>query len=130
VRVYRNQLKDFITYLLPQVATSLGRLNSSFGPYTPRSSLSPAAAAVVTATLETVLPPDLFAALSNDAIDRPIIALLSFSNFGSAKTAGVELGATYLLPAGWTIQGSYTGFHSNVSVPVLVEDLVRSCPVI
>ncbi len=113
--VYRNQLKDFITYLLSQVGTSLGRLNASFGPYTPPSSLSPAAAAVVTATLEAVLPPDLFAALSNDGTGRPVIALLSFSNFGSAKTAGVELGATYLLPAGWTVQGSYTGFHSNVS---------------
>ena len=113
--VYRNRLKDFITYLLPQVGTSLGRLNPAFGPYAPPSSLSPAAAAVVKATLETVLPPNLFAALSNDATGRPIIALLSFSNFGSARTAGVELGATYLLPAGWRIQGSYTGFHSNVS---------------
>jgi outer membrane receptor protein involved in Fe transport len=72
-------------------------------------------APVVIATLETVLPPNLFAALSNDATGRPVIALLSFSNFGSAKSAGIELGATYLLPKGWTIQGSYTGFHSSVS---------------
>jgi hypothetical protein len=113
--VYRNHLKDFITFLLPQVGTSLGRLNSSFGPYTPPSSLSPAAAAIVTTTLETVLPPDLFAALSNDATGRPVIPLLSFGNFGSATNAGVELGATYLMPAGWRIEGSYTGFHSNVS---------------
>jgi outer membrane receptor protein involved in Fe transport len=40
---------------------------------------------------------------------------LSFGNFGSATTAGVELGATYVMPAGWRIEGSYTGFHSNVS---------------
>ena len=113
--VYRSRLKDFITYLLPQVGTSLGRLNSSFGPYTPPSSLSPTAAAIVKNTLETALPPGLFAALSNDASGRPIIAMLSFSNFGSATTAGVELGATYVLPAGWRIEGSYTGFHSNVS---------------
>ena len=113
--VYRNQLKDFISNILPQVGTSLGRLNSSFGPYTPPSSLSPAAAAIVTATLEGVLPPALFAALSNDASGAPIVALLSFVNFGSATTAGVELGATYLLPAGWRVQGSYTGFHSSVS---------------
>ena len=112
--VYRNRLKDFITFLLPQVGTSLGRLNPSFGPYTPPSSLTPAAAAVVTAALETVLPPDLFAALSNDVDGRPVIALFSFSNAGSAKTAGVELGATYLLPAGWRILGAYTGFHSRV----------------
>jgi outer membrane receptor protein involved in Fe transport len=69
----------------------------------------------VTGTLEAALPPNLFASLSNDATGRPVIALLSFGNFGSATSAGVELGATYLLPQGWTIQGSYAGFHSNVS---------------
>jgi outer membrane receptor protein involved in Fe transport len=115
VSVYRNQLRDFISNILPQVGTSLGRLNSSFGPYRPPSSLSPAAAATVTQTLKGVLPPDLFAALSNDASGAPIVALLSFVNFGSATTAGVELGATYVLPAGWRAQGSYTGFHSSVS---------------
>jgi outer membrane receptor protein involved in Fe transport len=113
--VYRNQLSDFISNILPQVGTSLGRLNSSFAAYTPPSSLSPAAAAVVTQTLQGVLPPAVFAALSNDASGAPIVALLSFVNFGSATTAGVELGATYLLPAGWRVQGSYTGFHSSVN---------------
>ena len=113
--VYRNKLKNFITYLLPQVGTSLGRLNPAFGPYVPPSSLPAAAAAAVTATLEAALPPNLLASLSNDATGRPVIALLSFGNFGSARSAGVELGATYLLPQGWTIQGSYAGFHSNVS---------------
>jgi len=113
--VYRNHLKDFITFLLPQVGTSLGRLNSSYGPYVPPSSLSPAAAAAVTATLETALPPGVFASLSNDATGRPVIPLLSFGNFGSATTAGVELGATFLMRAGWRIEGSYTGFHSSVS---------------
>jgi hypothetical protein len=55
--VYRNRLKNFITYLLPQVGTSLGRLNQSFGPYVPPSSLPAAAAAAVSATLEAALPP-------------------------------------------------------------------------
>jgi outer membrane receptor protein involved in Fe transport len=41
--LYRNQLKDFISNILPQIGTSLGRLNPSFGPYRPPSSLSPAA---------------------------------------------------------------------------------------
>jgi TonB dependent receptor len=76
--VYRNQLKDFISNILPQVGTSLGRLNSSFGPYRPPSNLSPAAAAIVTSTLEGVLPPAVFAAMSNDASGAPIVALLSF----------------------------------------------------
>jgi outer membrane receptor protein involved in Fe transport len=115
VGVYRNQLRDSISNILPQVGTSLGRLNSSFVAYRPPSSLSPAAATIVTSTLEGVLPPDVFAALSNDASGKPIVALLSFVNFGSATTAGVELGATYVLPAGWRVQGSFTGFHSSVS---------------
>jgi len=115
VSVYRSQLNDFISNVLPQVGTSLGRLNPSYGPYRPPSSLSPAAAATVTQTLSAVLPPDVFAALSNDASGAPIVALLSFVNFGSATTAGVEFGATYVLPAGWRVQGSYTGFHSSVS---------------
>jgi outer membrane receptor protein involved in Fe transport len=113
--VYRNKLKDFVTFLLPQVGTSLGRLNASYGPYTPPSSLPSAAASVVTSTLRAALPPNLFDALSNDANGRPVVALLSYSNFGSATTAGVELGATYLLTARWRVQGSYTRFHSNVS---------------
>jgi outer membrane receptor protein involved in Fe transport len=113
--VYRNHLRDFISNILPQIGTSLGRLNPSFGPYRPPSSLSPAAAGIVSQTLESVLPSALSAALSNDASGAPIIALLSFVNFGSATTTGVELGATYVLPAGWRAQGSYTGFHSSVS---------------
>jgi outer membrane receptor protein involved in Fe transport len=40
---------------------------------------------------------------------------LSFGNFGSATSAGLELGATYVLPAGWSIQSSYTRFHSEIS---------------
>jgi outer membrane receptor protein involved in Fe transport len=113
--VYRNRLNDFISNALPQVGTTLGRLNPSYGPYTPPSSLSPQAAAVVTSTLRSVLPSFLFDAMSNDANGAPVFALLSFSNFGSATTAGVELGATYLLPRGWRAQGSYTGFHSSVN---------------
>jgi hypothetical protein len=37
------------------------------------------------------------------------------STLARRTTAGVELGATYLLPAGWRVQGSYTGVHSSVS---------------
>ncbi|HZJ32729.1 MAG TPA: TonB-dependent receptor [Vicinamibacterales bacterium] len=112
--VYHNRLHDFVSNLLPQVGTTLGRLNPSYGPYQPPSSLSPQAAAAVTGTLQSVLPSFLFDAMSNDENGAPVFALLSFSNFGSATTTGVELGATYLLPRGWRAQGSYTGFHSSV----------------
>jgi outer membrane receptor protein involved in Fe transport len=113
--VYMNRIEDFVTTLLPQVGTSLGRLNPSFVPYTPPSALSPDAATTVKTALQAALPPSLFESLSNDATGRPVIALLSFSNFGLARTAGVELGATYVLPAGVKLQSSYTGFRSNVS---------------
>ena len=80
-------------------------MNSSFGSYTPPSSLSPETAAIVQQALQTALPPMLFAALSNDSGGAPVVALLSYSNFGSATTAGVEVGASYLLPAGWRSTG-------------------------
>ena len=114
--LYRNQLRDFISNILPQVGTSLGRLNSSFGPYpTPIDPLARCSRnRYIDARGRT--PARCFC---RDVQRRrrcaDCRALLSFVNFGSATTAGVELGATYVLPAGWRIQGSYTGFRSSVS---------------
>lgn len=113
--VYRNRLKDFVTFLLPQVGTSLGRLNPTFGPYAPPPGLSAQATATVLAALQTALPPPLFEALSNDAEGRPVIPLLSYGNFGAATAVGVELGATLQLPAGWSVHGAFTGFRSSVT---------------
>ena len=114
VSAYRNVLKDFTTNLLPQTGTSLGRLNPDYGVYQPPAVLSPFARDAVLAGLGAALPPPLLNALSNDASGEPVIALLSFANFGRATTQGLEVGAKYLLSDGWRLEGALTVFGSNI----------------
>lgn len=111
---YRNHVTTFTSGLQPQVGTSLGRLNPSFGPYRPPASLGPAAAGAVTGALAAVLPPSLLASLSNLADGSPAFAVLSVANFGKADTQGIELGVTTHLPSGWRFDASYAWFDFTV----------------
>lgn len=112
---YRNHVNTFTSGLIPQVGTSLGRLNPSFGPYRPPASLSPAAAGAVTGALAQVLPPSLLASLSNLADGSPAFAVLSLGNFGQADTQGIELGVTTQLEGGWRIDASYAWFDFTIA---------------
>jgi len=111
---YHNWHDTFTSGLLPQVGTSLGRLNPAYGPYQPPSTLSPASAAIVQATLAQALPPSLYASMSNMADGRPIFAVLSLGNFGSARTQGIELSSLTMLPSGWRVDLGYSWFDSEV----------------
>ena len=113
---YHNWHDTFTSGLLPQVGTSLGRLNPDFGPYQPPASLSPAQSAIVQAALAQALPPSLFAVMSNLDDGRPIFALLSLGNFGSARTQGFELSSMTLLPSGWRVDFAYSWFDASVEV--------------
>jgi iron complex outermembrane receptor protein len=112
---YRNQVNTFTSGLLPQVGTSLGRLNPSFGAYRPPGSLSAAAAAAVNGALAAALPPILGGSLSNLPDGSPVFAVLSLANFGKARTQGVELNATAHLKAGWRLDASYALFDFKIS---------------
>ena len=112
---YRNHVKSFTSGLLPQVGTSLGRLNPSFGAYRPPESLNAAAAAAVSGALAAALPPALLASLSNSADGSPAFAVLSLANFGKAETEGVELSATAHLSGGWRFDASYAWFHFTIA---------------
>ena len=111
---YRNWHDTFTSGLLPQVGTSLGRLNPDFGPYRPPSTLPPASAAVVLAALQQALPPSLFASLSNRADGTPVFAVLSLGNFGSARTQGIELSSMTILASGWRIDAGYSWFDADI----------------
>ncbi len=110
---YRNHVNTFTSGLLPQVGTSLGRLNPAFGPYQPPASLSPTAAAIVTTALAQTLPPPLFASMSNRADGSPVFAVLSLANFGEADTQGIELSATTQINA-WRFDASYGWFDFTI----------------
>jgi outer membrane receptor protein involved in Fe transport len=113
---FHNWHDTFTSGLLPQVGTSLGRLNADFGPYEPPAALTAAQAAAVQATLAQALPPSLLATMSNLDDGRPIFALLSLGNFGSARTQGLEASSMTLLPSGWRLDFAYSWFDASVEV--------------
>ena len=104
VNLYRNELRNFTTSLLPQVGTSLGRLNARFGPYQPRGELPADAASALLAALRASLPAAVFDFLSNDSNGSPILAVLSVTNFGEATAQGIEVEASHFLGSSWQLK--------------------------
>lgn len=105
---FYNRRNDFMTNLVPQTGSSLGRVNQDYQAYMPPASLSATAANAVRSALATSLPPSLLAAMSNDADGRPVFALLSFGSFGEASDRGVELGATAWVRPDLRVEASLT----------------------
>ena len=109
VAYYRNRAGPFTSGLLPQVGTSFGRLNPSFGPYSPPPGVGPAGAAAIDAAVAAAVP-SLAPSMSNLSDGRPVFAVLSLANFGEARTQGLELGSITMLPCGWRVDASYAWF--------------------
>ena len=114
VDVYRSRVSSFISGFLPQVGTSLGRINPQYGPYQPPSSLNAVQQAIVVGTLGAVLPPSLFAVMSNDRDGAPIFAALSLTNYGSVIGRGVDMSARFFPARHWTAELSYSHFNFDV----------------
>ena len=95
VDYYHNRITNMITGLLPQVGTSLGRINPQFGAYQPPSALNTAQQALVLGSLRAALPASTFAVMSNDLDGAPIFAVRSYTNFARANVQGAELSALY-----------------------------------
>lgn len=119
---YYSKNENFITDLLPQLGTALGRVNPAFGPYqTPRCQgsngvvqpcLPPAVDAQLIALLQQALGAR-YALLSNNLDGTPILAAVSYTNFGKVDTQGVELGVNWALADRWTLDltGSWFDFQ-------------------
>jgi outer membrane receptor protein involved in Fe transport len=95
VDYYFNRVNDLITALLPQVGTSLGRINPQFGAYQPPSGLSATQQGLVVGALKGALPPSLFAALSNDLDGLPIFVVASYTNLARVNLQGTEFSVRY-----------------------------------
>ena len=111
---YRSRMRNFISGFLPQVGTSLGRINPRYGPYQPPSSLNAVQQAIVLGSLSAVLPPNLLAVMSNDADGAPIFAALSLTNYGEVTGTGLDLSARYFPAAHWTAELTYSHFTLDV----------------
>jgi iron complex outermembrane receptor protein len=106
VDYYRAKASNFVTDLLPQLGTALGRINTNFGPWQAPPGL-PAAAAN---TIRSLAP----ATLSNSADGSTIIAAASYSNFGAVTTEGVDVGVTSYLGPNWRSSFSYSWFAFEI----------------
>jgi outer membrane receptor for ferrienterochelin and colicins len=103
---YHSQLEDFVTDLLPGV-------NPAYGPYAPPSQLPAAVQAVILQSLQSVLPPELYAAMSNEPNGAPLFAL-SYTNAGQADVDGVELGGSYFFADNWEAFLNYDWFDYSL----------------
>ena len=60
------------------------------------------------------MPADLLPLLSNDIDGAPIFALLSFTNFGKARSDGVEVSGRYFLDDHWQLDVAANFFSFGI----------------
>ena len=113
VDYYNSKSERFITDLLPQLGTSLGRVNPNFGPYMPPADLPAPAAQGLQAALQAALGPSYFI-LSNNVDGTPILAAVSYTNFGEVDSQGVEVGLNSNFRDNWNFQFTYSWFDFNI----------------
>jgi iron complex outermembrane receptor protein len=110
---YNSQNSNFITDLIPQLGTALGRTNPNFGPYAPPAGLPAPVAAGLIAMLRGALGPS-YALLSNNLDGKPILTAVSYANFGDVDTQGIDFGLNYYLDNQWTLSFSYSWFDFDI----------------
>ncbi|MGE0638772.1 MAG: TonB-dependent receptor [Thermoanaerobaculia bacterium] len=126
---YRSESDNFITDLIPQLGTGLGRVNPDFGPYAPPSSLPGPAQAALLAALRGALGAS-FAILTNNFDGTPMLAAVSYTNFGKVDTQGIDLGLDWSLTNAWTINATASWFDFEIqdSSPGLDQLLLPNTP--
>jgi outer membrane receptor protein involved in Fe transport len=102
VDYYHGRAFNLVTDLLPQLGTSIGRTNPTFGPWQGPPGLSPETAAFI----RTLAPP----ILSNNLDGSPILVAASYTNFGSVNTQGIDVGFNGRLPRNWNATFNYSWF--------------------
>lgn len=97
---HRSDASDFITDLLPQLGTALGRVNPNFGPWEGPPGLPDASEALI----RSLAPP----ILSNNVDGSNVLVAASYSNFGDVNTQGLDLGFSVVLAPGWEASFNYS----------------------
>ena len=115
--VYVSRHEDFISSILPQLGTPLGRINESFGPWL----APPGVPDPVRDVIRQEVP-----LLSNGPDGAPIIVARSYTNFGDVRSTGAEAGVRYFPSAAWALFFAYAWADYEVRDQVPgTEDLLR-----
>jgi iron complex outermembrane receptor protein len=107
---YRSRASSFLTDLLPQLGTPLGRINPNFGPWQAPPGLPEAVEAQIRAAAPAIL--------SNNVDGSNILAAASYTNYGEVDTQGIDLAASYALAGGWRGALTYSWFDFSIRNPV------------
>ena len=102
---YNSENEQFITDLLPNVGTPLGRLNQNFGPW----QAPPGVPAQLQAAVQNAVP-----LLSNAPNGSNILAAVTYTNFGQVDTQGIDFGLNYYVNRDWTVKFSYSWFDFEI----------------
>ncbi|HEV7668860.1 MAG TPA: TonB-dependent receptor [Thermoanaerobaculia bacterium] len=126
---YNSKNENFITDLLPQVGTPLGRLNANFGPYQAPAALPAPVAALLMTRLRQGLGANFFI-LTNNLDGTPILGAVSYTNFGAVDTQGVDLGLNWAVTDDWSVNAAYSWFDFDIqdSQPGLDRLLLPNSP--
>lgn len=121
VDYYNGESDNFITDLLPQLGTPLGRINPNFGPWQGPAGLPDPIEAAIRAAVPL---------LSNNLDGSNIIAAASYTNFGKVDTQGIDIGFNYFFHDDWTASFTYSWFDFKIrdSVPGLDRILLPNSP--
>ena len=106
VDYHKSDASNFVTDLIPQFGTALGRVNPNFGPWQAPAGLPDGAAALI----RSLAPP----ILTNNVDGSTILTAASYANFGDVQTQGVDFGLNYYFPAGWSASFAYSWLDFDI----------------
>jgi iron complex outermembrane receptor protein len=109
VDYYNSDNQNFITDLLPQLGTALGRINPNFGPWQAPASVPAPIQDLIESIILGVVP-----VLSNNLDGSPIIVGASYTNVGQVDTQGVDVGLNYYIDDKWSLAASYSWFDFEI----------------
>lgn len=118
VDYYRSAADNFITDLLPQLGTPIGRVNPAFGPWQGPAGLP----AAVVEQIRAAAP-----LLSNDADGSNVLVAASYTNFGAVDTQGLDVGLEFFRGP-WSGSASYSWFDFEIQTPGLDTLLLPNSP--
>ncbi|MGZ8866853.1 MAG: TonB-dependent receptor [Thermoanaerobaculia bacterium] len=116
--LYKSQLSDFVTDLLPGV-------NSSFAPYQVPGSVPAPVAAGINQFLRAALG-NRFGGLTT--VNGAPALVLSYTNAGVVDTEGGEIAVNYYISNNWLLDFNYSKFDFEVKSAQLGDRLLPNAP--
>jgi iron complex outermembrane receptor protein len=107
---YNSDNENFITDLLPQLGTPLGRINPNFGPWQAPDTVPAPLQPLIEATIDALVP-----LLTNNLDGSAILGAASYTNVGQVDTQGVDLGLDLYVGDHWTLSATYSWFDFEIA---------------